>query len=198
MIIKRPKSSVDRGWIRHSPRYPARQQAAALEAAGVKLSYSTEADETLADLFRGLMRGDHLYVLGTHRLGATRAEYAESLDECRKKRITIHDLERGEVIPAETLVAASAMVADDLREIMGELRQAGGKLAKKRRDYSTSGRPLKQGAMSAVEAESVWRDMSITVREAQQITGWHRSTLARRWPNVERPNRRRNRAPREE
>ena len=120
--ITQQSKAVDRGWIRHSPRYPAKDQLAAIKGAGVKYHYSTEDGETLADLFKGLLRGDHLYVYGSHRLGASRAEYAKSLDECRRKRITIHDLERGEVIDAATLVTASAMVADDLREIMGELQ----------------------------------------------------------------------------
>jgi hypothetical protein len=197
MSVTRTKSSVDRGWIRHSPRYPAKEQIAAIEGAGVKLHYSTTDNDTLADLFRGLMRGDHLYVLGTHRLGATRAEYAESLEECRRKRITIHDLERGEVIDAATLGAASAMVADDLREIMGELRGAGGKLERKRKNYSTSGRKLASGAMSKADARRVWEDTSVTVVEAQALTGWHRTTLARKFPHVSRPNRRRNRRPEE-
>ena len=160
---------------------------------GVRLIYTT-----VRGYCWGLLKGDHLYVYGSHRLGATRAEYAESLDECRKKRITIHDLERGEVLDAATIIAASAMVADDLREIMGDLRGAGGRLARKRKDYSTSGRKIKDGAMSKADAERVWKDLSNTEREAQALTGWHRTTLRRHWPNVERPNRRRNRAPAEE
>ena len=182
MVQKSPtKKPVNRGWVRHSRRYPARPQRTALTKAGVETIYGTDENETPADLCKGLIGGEHLYVVGTHRLGSTRAEYSATLDHCRRMRVTIHDLERETVLDASALVAAAAMVADDLREINGEARMASGVLGAKRRDYTNVGRKVKPGALSKEGCRAVWFDLVkvATDDEAAAICGVDRTTLWR-------------------
>lgn len=177
--MKSAKSkNVVRGWARGSNRYPAKRQAEALAKAGVEMVYSSENDETTADLCRGLVGGEHLYVVGTHRLGATRAEYTAVLEHCRKMRVTIHDLERGTEHSAEHLAAALAVVADDLREIAGEARLDAVRLAEKHGKVIRRGRQAK-GHVSKAEAERIWKDVEnvLTDAEAAELSGYARRTL---------------------
>lgn len=184
-----PSKPIIRGWVRHSRRYTAKQQRDALAKAGVDVIYGTDVGETPGDLCKGLTGHEHLYVLGTHRLGSTRAEYSATLDHCRRHKITIHDLERETVLEATELVTAAAMVADDLREINGEVRMAGPELARKRRDYTNVGRKVKQGALSKADAKAVWFDLAgvKTDAEAATIAGMDRTTLWRQFGASGRP-----------
>lgn len=178
------------GWARASRRYPVEEQIATLEREGVpkKMVYIAGKDVTAADLCNGLSGGEHVYVNGTHRLGSTRAEYAAVLDHMRRKKVTIHDTERGTVLSAETLVAAMALVADDMREINGEVRMTAAGLHGAR--GRLGGKKVGAGALPKAEALRVWHDMAIsTDAEAATICGVNKRTL-RRWakkPSGRRP-----------
>lgn len=178
------------GWVRASHRYPEDQQIETLEREGVpkRMVYIADKDTTTADLCKGLTGGEHVYVQGTHRLGSTRAEYAAVLDHMRKKKVTIHDTERGTVLSAETLVAAMAVVSDDLREINGEVRQTAAGWHKARGQLG--GRSVAEGALSKAKAKAVWHDLAsyATDAEAASICGVSTRTLVR-WhgPSGRRP-----------
>lgn len=170
------------GWVRGSRRHPAEEQIAALERNGLpkKMIYIAGKDVTAADLCNAIVGGEHVWVDGTHRLGSTRAEYAAVLDHMRRKKVTIHDTERGTVLPAETLVAAMSLVADDMREINGEVRMTAAGLHGAR--GRLGGRKPPAGALSKAQSKAVWHDLEnyATDAEAATICGVSTRTL-RRW-----------------
>lgn len=179
MAVRNKKTPHAVGWVRGSPRYPAKGQSEALDRAGVRSIYSTADGETLTDLYRGLVAGDCLHVVGVHRLGSTRAELAASIRLCRERGVTVRDLEVG----ADVDLASYEAITGALGVINGEVRMAGPELARKRRDYTNSGRKVTQGAMSVADAQKVWTDLVgvPTDDEAATITGWHRTTLWRKF-----------------
>ena len=168
------------GWVRGSSRFPAGPQRAALEAAGVTVIWSTEVGETIPDLWRAIeggKRGDHLCVVGTHRLGASRVEYAATLELCARKGVIVENLETGAIVDA----AAYAAVAGDIAVINGEVRMKGEVLASKRKSYATAGRKLQDGARSITECKRIWFDVHkvVTDGEAAALCGVSKRTLLR-------------------
>ena len=164
------------GWIRATSRFPGKPQRAALEAAKCHAIYSSMDDETLEDIYRHLREGNHLYVLGVHRLGSTRAELEATLRHCREVGVVVHDLETGGIVDLACYEAAVAAIG----VINGEVRMAGPELARRRRT-ARGGRKVKQGAMPKADAERVWRsaDLARTDAEAATITGVGLRTLYR-------------------
>lgn len=166
---RKPKQEPSlRGWVRGSPGYPVETQLEALATAGVKtkMIYGAAKGETVGDMIDGLAAGDVLVVHGTHRLGATLAQYAAVLDQLRRKRITIKDTEFGAEITGRELVAAS-MVARDRSILLGEARIDAAGLRKRI-----------PGRMKREDAEAVWRDMSVpTDSEAARRARWGRRTM---------------------
>lgn len=168
MSTKTKREPALRGWVRGSPGYPVETQLEAIQAAGVKakMIYGAAKGETVGDMIDGLAAGDVLVVHGTHRLGASMAQYAAVLEQLRRKRITIKDTSRGTEITGRELVAAS-MVAADRSILLGEARIDAAGLRKRL-----------PGRMSEKDARAVWEDMSIaTDAEAAQRARWGRRTM---------------------
>lgn len=165
---KKRQEATLRGWVRGSPGYSVETQLEAIQAAGVKakMIYGAAKGETVGDMIDGLAAGDVLVVHGTHRLGASMAQYAAVLDQLRRKRITIRDTEFNAEITGRELVAAS-MVARDRSILLGEARIDAAGLRKRL-----------PGRMSHKDAQAVWLDMSIaTDAEAARMARWGRRTM---------------------
>lgn len=168
MSTNKKQEAALRGWVRGSPGYPVETQLEAIRAAGVKakMIYGAAKGETVGDMIDGLAAGDVLVVHGTHRLGATLAQYAAVLDQLRRKRITIRDTDFGAEITGRELVAAS-MVARDRSILLGEARIDAAGLRKRI-----------PGRMNHKDAREVWLDMSIaTDAEAAKRARWGRRTM---------------------
>jgi len=166
---RKPKETPTlRGWVRGSPGYPVEAQLEAIQAAAVKakMIYGAAKGETVGDMIDGLAAGDVLVVHGTHRLGASMAQYAAVLEALRKKRITIRDTSRDTEITGRELVAAS-MVAADRSILLGEARIDAAGLRKRL-----------PGRMGEKEARAVWTDLTIpTDAEAARRARWGRRTM---------------------
>lgn len=168
MSTKTKAKETLRAWVRGSPGWPLAEQIEAVKAEGVKekMICGVAKGENVADCINGLVAGDVLVVLATHRLGKTLAEYAAALEQLRRKRVIIRDIRRKTDISGARLEVA-AIIADDRRELVGEARIDAAGLRKRI-----------PGRASKIEAERIWRDMTIlTDADAARQARWGRRTM---------------------
>lgn len=157
-----------RGYVRHSFRFPATTQRKALEAAGVKIIYEESRNETLADVMRALRKGTVLVVDGLHRLGRTRAELAETLENAERLDVSIEDARTGRIVHASVY----RLMAEAFQVLAGEARLPSHAEAVRR--GKKGGAPHKE-KMARHEAVLFWRD-TVKYPGAEDaiihMTGW--------------------------
>jgi DNA invertase Pin-like site-specific DNA recombinase len=164
-----------RGYIRESPRHPARYQREALEAAGCRAIYEQNG-EALSAFVRGLRKGDIVVVDGLHRLAATRPDFHRAIHAIERKGAQVMDARSGQIVDSKCV----ALVAEAFSNIAGEARI---------KDAAALG---EQGGRPKIKLKrdqrEIWRDLTIPSNaEAADIIGVSTRTLYRRYGPSGRP-----------
>jgi DNA invertase Pin-like site-specific DNA recombinase len=168
-----------RGWIDATPRFPAKPQRAALEAAGCRHIYERNG-EKLSDFVRGLRRGDTIVVDGLDRLARRRADFLRAFSEIEKRGCQVMDARTGHVVTSTCVT----LVATAFSRMAGELRLPTNRAAKALGELG--GRPK---AKLQRDQREIWTDKNIpTNQEAADLIGVSTRTLFRRFGSSGRPS----------
>lgn len=157
-----------RGWVDGwSPFFPAKEQRAALEAAGVTVIYEwgkvPNNDTTLADFIQALRRRDTVVVYGMNALARTVEEYDDHLADVAGNGRMIEDLLTGKTFEIDGILP----YATGRRRILTANRTKSKKEAKRR--GKLGGKPPLPPLEDMKAAKLIWRDKSIETNEEAAV-----------------------------
>jgi hypothetical protein len=160
------------GWVRASPRFPAKPQIEAIKPL-VRALYSNMNDETIADVIKAARKGNEIYVHGIDRLGDSRAEVVAALEALRKIGAKVIDVETGASVAPENYESVAASIG----RLNGERRLPTAEIARKR--GALGGKPKAKLMIPKKDARAIWRDKDLSNEQASYRIGLHWRTCYR-------------------